>query len=85
MKFCEGERTSSLCSCACVICDTCYNEDCDVSDHTDGSSVSEGVRRVFNSEYLTPTCTNEPDYNDICVSFSQRVITAHKASMHVLF
>ena len=33
--------------------------------------VGGGVHRVFSSEYLIPSYTNEPDYNDIRVSFSQ--------------
>ena len=80
LKFC-GENTNSLCS--CVVCDTCHYEDCDASDHSDDSSASVGVHRVFSSEYLIPTYTNEPDYNDIRILFSQT--TAHNASMHALF
>ena len=38
-----------------------------VSDHSDDSGASEGVHRVFSSDYLISTCTNELDYNDICV------------------
>ena len=72
------EREYSLCS--CVVCNICYNEDCNSSDHTDGRSASEGVHRVFSSEYLIPTYTNEFDYNDIFI-FTNKKPTIRRLQM----